>query len=124
MVNGGSIMAMTYYASQKVVPNYNLMAVSKAALETCCKYLAFDLGRLEHSIRVNCISAGPVQTLAARGVSGFTGMFKVYEDKSPLQRSCTLEELGATATFLASDGAASITGQVVYVDGGYEIMGM
>lgn len=124
MVNGGSITALTYYASQKVVPNYNLMAVSKAALETCCKYLAFDLGRREAPIRVNCISAGPVQTLAARGVSGFTGMFKVYEDKSPLQRSCTLDELGATATFLASDGAASVTGQVLYVDGGYEIMGM
>ena len=75
-------------------------------------------------IRVNCISAGPVQTLAARGVSGFTGMFKVYEEKSPLKRSCTLEELGATATWLASDGAASVTGQVIYVDGGYEIVGM
>ncbi len=124
MVNGGSILAMTYYASQKVVPNYNLMAVSKAALETCGKYLAYDLGRREKPIRVNCISAGPVQTLAARGVSGFTGMFKVYEERSPLQRSCTLDELGATATFLASDGAACITGQVVYVDGGYEIMGM
>lgn len=124
MTNGGSITAMTYYASQKVVPNYNLMAVSKAALETCCKYLAYDLGRREAPIRVNCISAGPVQTLAARGVSGFTGMFKVYGERSPLQRSCTLEELGATATFLASDGGASVTGQVLYVDGGYEIMGM
>ena len=115
---------MTYYASQKVVPNYNLMAVSKAALETSCKYLAYDLGRREAPIRVNCISAGPVQTLAARGVSGFTGMFKVYEEKSPLQRSCTLEELGATATYLASDGSASMTGQILYVDGGYEIVGM
>lgn len=124
MTNGGSITALTYYASQKVVPNYNLMAVSKAALETSCKYLAFDFGRREKPIRVNCISAGPVQTLAARGVSGFTGMFKVYEEKSPLQRSCTLGELGATATYLASDGAACVTGQVLYVDGGYEIMGM
>ncbi len=124
MVNGGSITALSYYASQKVVPNYNLMAVSKSALETCAKYLAYDLGRREAPIRVNCISAGPVQTLAARGVSGFVGMFKIYEDKAPLRRSCTLEELGATATFLASDGAASITGQVLYVDGGYEIMGM
>ena len=124
MTNGGSITALTYYASQKVVPNYNLMAVSKAALETCCKYLAYDLGHREAPIRVNCISAGPVQTLAARGVSGFTGMFKVYEEKAPLQRSCTLEELGATATYLASDGAASMTGQVLYVDGGYEIVGM
>ncbi len=124
MTHGGSITALTYYASQKVVPNYNLMAVSKAALETCCKYLAYDLGRREAPIRVNCISAGPVQTLAARGVHGFTGMFKVYEEKSPLQRSCTLDELGAAATFLASDGGASVTGQILYVDGGYEIMGM
>ncbi len=124
MTEGGSITALSYYASQKVVPNYNLMAVSKAALETSSKYLAYSLGRREAPIRVNCISAGPVQTLAARGVGGFSTMFKVYEERCPLQRSCTLEELGATATFLASDGAASITGQVIYVDGGYEIMGM
>ncbi len=124
MTQGGSITALSYYASQKVVPNYNLMAVSKAALETSSKYLAYSLGRREQPIRVNCISAGPVQTLAARGVGGFTGMFKIYEERSPLGRSCTLEELGGTATFLASDAAASITGQVIYVDGGYEIMGM
>ena len=124
MVNGGSIIALSYYASQKVVPNYHLMAVSKAAHETSCKYLACALGRREAPIRVNCISAGPVQSLSARGGSGFTGMFKVYEEKAPLQRSCTREELGATATYLASDGSASMTGQVLYVDGGYEIVGM
>ncbi len=123
MVDGGSILAMSYLGSEKVVPNYNLMGVSKAALEACTRYLAFDLGR-SRQIRVNCISAGPMQTLAARGVSGFNTMFKVYEEHAPLGRSCTGEELGATGVFLASDGAASITGQVIYVDGGYQIMAM
>ncbi len=99
------------------------MGVSKAALEACTRYLAYDLGR-SRGIRVNCISAGPMQTLAARGVSGFSTMFKVYEEHAPLGRSCTGEELGATGVFLASDGAAAITGQVIYVDGGYQIMGM
>ncbi|MDO5449657.1 MAG: enoyl-ACP reductase [Akkermansia sp.] len=124
MTAGGSITALTYHASRQVVPNYNLMAVSKAALESCTRYLAYDLGRREAPIRVNCISAGPVQTLAARGVSGFTSMFKVYEEKAPLQRSCTLEELGAMATYLASDGGACVTGQCLYADGGYSIMAM
>ncbi len=124
MTEGGSITALSYYASKKVVPNYNLMAISKAALETSSMYLAHDFGGREKPIRVNCISAGPVQTLAARGVGGFSTMFKIYEERCPIGRSCSLAELGATATFLASDGAASITGQVLYVDGGYEIMGM
>ncbi len=123
MVDNGSILAMSYLGSEKVVPNYNLMGVSKAALEACTRYLAYDMGRAR-GIRVNCISAGPMQTLAARGVSGFGTMFKVYEEHAPLGRSCTGEELGATGVFLASDGAASITGQVIYVDGGYQIMGM
>lgn len=95
----------------------------QGALEACTRYLAYDLGRAR-GIRVNCISAGPMQTLAARGVSGFNTMFKVYEEHAPLGRSCTGEELGATGVFLASDGAAAITGQVIYVDGGYQIMGM
>ncbi|MEG2249090.1 MAG: SDR family oxidoreductase, partial [Akkermansia sp.] len=85
--------------------------------------LAYDLGRTR-KIRVNCISAGPVQTLAARGVAGFSTMFKVYEEHAPLERSCSGEELGATGVFLASDGAGAITGQIIYVDGGYSIMGM
>lgn len=123
MTEGGSIVAMSYYGAQKVVPNYNLMGVAKAALEACTRYLAADLGASSR-VRVNCISAGPVQTLAARGVSGFGDMFKTYGERAPLGRSCTGEELGATGVFLASDGAASITGQVIYVDGGYEIMGM
>lgn len=122
MSEGGSIVAMSYYGAEKVVPNYNMMGVAKAALEATTRYLAWDLG--SKKIRVNCISAGPVQTLAARGVSGFGSMFKVYEDRAPLGRTCTGEELGATGVFLASEGAASITGQVIYVDGGYQIMGM
>ena len=122
MSEGGSIIAMSYYGAEKVIPNYNMMGVAKAALEATTRYLAWDLGAKK--IRVNCISAGPVQTLAARGVAGFSTMFKVYEEKAPLGRSCSGEELGATGVFLASEGSASITGQVLYVDGGYQIMGM
>ncbi len=122
MTEGGSIVAMSYYGSVKVVPHYNVMGVAKASLEACTRYLAYDLG--EKKIRVNCISAGPMNTLAARGISGFTQMLKHYEAHAPLRRSCTAEELGQTGVFLASAGSASITGQVIYVDGGYEIMGM
>lgn len=122
MTDGGSITAMSYYGAAKVVPHYNVMGVAKAALEASTRYLAADLGA--QKIRVNCISAGPVQTLAARGISGFSSMIKHYEEHAPLQRSCTTEELGAMGVFLASEGAASITGQVLYVDGGYQIMGM
>src|ERR1700730_2518917 len=122
MTNGGSIVAMTYYGSQKVVPHYNVMGVAKASLEASTRYLAYDLG--PKKIRVNCISAGAVQTLAARGISGFMSMLKHYQEREPLKRSCEPAELGATGVFLASDGAAGITGQVIYVDGGYQIMGL
>jgi enoyl-[acyl-carrier protein] reductase I len=122
MTEGGSIVAMTYYGAEKVVQHYNVMGVAKASLEASTRYLAYDLG--PKKIRVNCISAGPVQTLAARGISGFSSMMKHYEEHAPLKRSCTTDELGATGVFLASEGAASITGQVIYVDGGYQIMGM
>jgi enoyl-[acyl-carrier protein] reductase I len=122
MVEGGSLIAMSYYGSEKVVPHYNVMGVAKAALEASTRYLAYDLG--PKKIRVNCISAGPVNTLAARGISGFGEMLKHYEAHSPLKRNVTAEELGATGLFLASDGAAAITGQVIYVDCGYQIMGM
>jgi enoyl-[acyl-carrier protein] reductase I len=122
MSDGGSIVAMSYYGAEKVVPHYNVMGVAKASLEASTRYLAYDLG--PKKIRVNCISAGPVQTLAARGIAGFSDMMKHYEAHAPLKRSCTTDELGATGTFLASDGAAAITGQVIYVDGGYQIMGM
>lgn len=122
MTDGGSIVAMSYYGAEKVVPHYNVMGVAKASLEATTRYLAYDLG--PKKVRVNCISAGPVQTLAARGISGFGNMIKHYQEHAPLKRSCTTDELGATGVFLASEGAASITGQVLYVDGGYQIMGM
>jgi enoyl-[acyl-carrier protein] reductase I len=122
MTNGGSIVAMTYYGAEKVVPHYNVMGVAKASLEASTRYLAYDLG--PNKIRANCISAGPVNTLAARGISGFTAMLKHYQERAPLKRSCDPAELGATGVFLASDAAAAITGQVIYVDGGYQIMGM
>jgi enoyl-[acyl-carrier protein] reductase I len=122
MTEGGSIIGMSYYGAEKVVPHYNVMGVAKAALEASTRYLAYDLGAKK--IRVNCISAGPVNTLAARGIGGFTGMLKHYEAHAPLKRNVLPEELGATGLFLASDGASAITGQVIYVDCGYQIMGM
>ena len=122
MTEGGSIVAMSYYGAEKVVPHYNVMGVAKASLEASTRYLAYDLG--PKKIRVNCISAGPVNTLAARGIAGFSDMLKHYEAHAPLKRNVLPEELGATGTFLASDGAAAITGQVLYVDCGYQIMGM
>ncbi len=122
MTEGGSIIAMTYYGAEKVVPHYNFMGVAKASLEASTRYLAYDLG--PRKLRVNCISAGPVNTLAARGIAGFTEMLKYYEAHAPLKRNVLPDELGATGVFLASDGAAAITGQVIYVDCGYQIMGM
>ena len=122
MTDGGSIVAMTYYGSEKVVPKYNVMGVAKASLEATTRYLAYDLGK--QKVRVNCISAGPLKTLAAMGVSGFGQMIKHYEARAPLGRSCNLEEVGQTGLFLASEGSSAITGQVIYVDGGYQIMGM
>jgi enoyl-[acyl-carrier protein] reductase I len=122
MTDGGSMVAMSYYGAEKVVPHYNVMGVAKAALEASTRYLAYDLG--PKKIRVNCISAGPVNTLAARGIAGFMEMLKHYETRSPLKRNILPDELGATGVFLASDGAAAITGQTLYVDCGYQIMGM
>jgi enoyl-[acyl-carrier protein] reductase I len=122
MAGGGSVLALSYYGAEKVVPHYNVMGVAKAALEACTRYLAYDLGA--QKVRVNCISAGPVNTLAARGIGGFSDMLKHYEAHSPLKRHVLPEELGATGLFLASDGAAAITGQVLYVDCCYQIMGM
>src|ERR1041384_676081 len=122
MPEGGSMIAMTYYGSEKVMPRYNVMGVAKASLEASTRYLAYDLG--QKKIRVNCISAGPVNTLAARGIAGFTEILKHYEAHAPLKRNVLPDELGATGVFLASDGAAAITGQVLYVDCGYQIMGM
>ncbi len=122
MTEGGSIISMSYYGAVKVMPHYNVMGVAKAALEASTRYLAYDFG--PKKIRVNCISAGPMNTLAARGIAGFTDILKHYETHAPLKRNVLPEELGAAGLFLASDGSAAITGQVIYVDAGYEIMGM
>ena len=121
MQDGGSIITMTYYGAQKVVPHYNVMGVAKAALECTVRYLAHDLGK--HKIRVNAISAGPIKTLAARGISGFGDMQRVHAERAPLKRNVDINEVGATGVFLASDASSGITGEVIYVDCGYNIMG-
>lgn len=122
MTEGGSIIAMTYLGSEKVLPNYNVMGVAKAALEASARYLAHNLG--PQNIRVNCISAGPTNTLAARGIKGFGDMLSVAKERAPLEWKGDASELAGTGVFLASDASAKITGQVLYVDGGYQIMGM
>ncbi len=121
MVDGGSIITMTYYGAEKVVPHYNVMGVAKAALECTVRYLAYDLGG--RKIRVNAISAGPIKTLAARGISGFGDMLKSQAERAPLQRNVDVNEVGATGVFLASDASSGITGETIYVDCGYNIMG-
>ncbi len=121
MTEGGSIVTMSYFGAEKVVPNYNVMGVAKAALEASVRYLAYDLGKL--NIRVNAISAGPIKTLAARGISGLSDMLKSHADRAPLKRNVETAEVAATATFLCSDGGSAITGETIYVDCGYNIMG-
>ena len=121
MEDGGSILTMTYYASEKVVPRYNVMAVAKAGLECTVRYLAYELGKKK--IRVNAISAGPIKTLAARGIAGFGDMLKGHEERAPLGRRVEVEEVGSTGVFLASDASSGITGEVLFVDCGYNIMG-
>jgi len=119
---GGSVLAMTYYGAEKAVEGYNLMGVAKASLEATIRYLAANLG--PKNIRVNAISAGPVNTLAARGIKGFTGMLKHHAEKAPLRRNVELEEIGNSALFLLSPMSSAITGEVLYVDGGYNIIGL
>jgi enoyl-[acyl-carrier protein] reductase I len=121
MEDGGSILTMTYYGAEKVVPHYNVMGVAKAALECTVRYLAHDLG--PKKIRVNAISAGPVKTLAARGVSGLGEMLRAHSERAPLRRNVDVNEVGSTGVFLASDASSGITGEVIYVDCGYNIMG-
>jgi enoyl-[acyl-carrier protein] reductase I len=122
MTAGGSILTLTYYGSEKVLPNYNVMGAAKASLEACVRYLASDLG--PEGIRVNAISAGPIRTLAASGISGIRGFIKKAAEAAPLRRGVDIDEVGTTAAFLCSDGAAAITGETLYVDAGYNIMGM
>ena len=121
MTNGGGIVTLTYYGAEKVVPKYNVMGVAKAALEACVRYLANDLG--PKNIRVNAISAGPIKTLAARGVSGLGEMLKSHAERAPLRRNVDPGEVGATAAFLLSEAGSGITGETIYVDCGYNIMG-
>lgn len=120
--HGGSIVALTFQASQRVFPNYNVMGSAKAALEHAVRQLSSELGPLE--IRVNAISAGPVSTLSARGISGFTNMASHHRKKAPLRRNITGEEVGDSALFLCSPMASGITGTTLYVDAGYHIMGL
>ena len=122
MNDGGSIVTLTYYASEKVVPNYNVMAVAKAALETNVRYLAADLG--PGNIRVNAISAGPIKTLSAAGVADFRRMLHYVSDRAPLRRNIDKSEVGNTALWLCSELASAITGEIVFVDAGYHILGM
>jgi len=121
MTEGGSIITMTYYGAEKVVPHYNVMGVAKAALEATVRYLAYDLGK--HKVRVNAISAGPIKTLAARGIAGLNAMLEMHAGKAPLQRNIEVDEVAAVGLFLASDLASGITGETIYVDCGYNIMG-
>jgi enoyl-[acyl-carrier protein] reductase I len=121
MTEGGSIMTLSYYAAEKVVPNYNVMAIAKAGLESAMRYLAANLG--PRNIRVNAISAGPIKTLAARGVGDMGEMLKGHAERAPLHRNVDQLEVGGAALFLASDLATAITGETLYVDCGYNIMG-
>jgi enoyl-[acyl-carrier protein] reductase I len=121
MTEGGSIMTLSFYAAEKVVPNYNVMAIAKAGLECTVRYLASNLG--PKNIRVNAISAGPIKTLAARGVGDLSEMLKSHSDRAPLHRNVDQLEVGGAALFLASDLSSAITGETLYVDCGYNIMG-
>jgi enoyl-[acyl-carrier protein] reductase I len=119
---GGSILTLTYLGSSRVFQNYNVMGVAKAALESCVRYLASDLG--PQNIRVNAISAGAIKTLAAAGISGFSSIMNVYREKAPLRRSVDTSEVASAALFLLSDGSKAITGEVMMVDAGFHVMGI
>jgi len=119
---GSSVLTLSYYGAEKVVANYNVMGVAKAALEASVRYLAADLG--PDGIRVNAISAGPVRTLAASGIAGFKKLYGSFAEVAPLRASITPEDVGRTATYLASDLSSAVTGEVIYVDGGFNILGV
>jgi enoyl-[acyl-carrier protein] reductase I len=122
MPNGGSILTLTYYGAEKVVPHYNVMGVAKSALEACTRYLAMDLG--PENIRVNAISAGPIKTLAASGIGDFRYILKWSELNSPLRRNVTIEDVGGAGLYFLSDLASGVTGEVHHVDAGYHVVGM
>ena len=122
MPEGGSMLTLTFYASEKVFPNYNVMAVAKAALEATTRYLAAEFG--PQGIRVNAISAGPIRTLSAAGVTGFKQMYREFAEVAPLRRNVSTEDVGGAAVWLASDLARSVTGEVLFVDSGYNILGV
>lgn len=119
---GGKIVTLTYFGAEKVVPNYNVMGVAKAALETSVRYLAEDIGR--SGVRINAISAGPIRTLASAGITGFREMLHHVEQKAPLRHAVTAEDVAKTAVYLLSDLSAGVTGEVIHVDAGYNIIGM
>ena len=119
---GSSVLTLTYYGAEKVVANYNVMGVAKAALEASVRYLAADLG--PEGVRVNAISAGPVRTLAAAGIAGFKKLYGSFAEVAPLRSNITIEDVGRTAVFLASDLSSAVTGEVVYVDGGFNVLGV
>jgi enoyl-[acyl-carrier protein] reductase I len=122
MSDGGTILTLSYYGAEKAVANYNVMGVAKASLEACVRYLAVDLGK--EGIRVNAISAGPVRTLSAAGVSGFKKMHRLFEQISPMKRALSIDDLGNSALYLCSDMSRGTTGEIHYVDGGYNIIGV
>ncbi|GLT01726.1 enoyl-[acyl-carrier-protein] reductase [NADH] [Sphingobium jiangsuense] len=122
MAQGGSILTLSYYGAEKVIPHYNVMGVAKAALETSVKYLAMDLG--PENIRVNAISAGPIKTLAASGIGDFRYIMKWNEYNSPLRRNVTIEDVGGAGLYLLSDLASGVTGEIHHVDAGYNVIGM
>ena len=122
MPNGGSLLTLSYYGAEKVIPHYNVMGVAKAALEASVKYLAVDLGR--DNIRVNAISAGPIKTLAASGIGDFRYILKWNELNSPLKRNVTIDDVGGAGLYLCSDLASGVTGETHYVDAGYQVVGM
>lgn len=122
MTEGGSIMSMTYFASEKVIPDYNAMAVAKAALENITKYLAVDMGHKQ--IRVNSISAGPIKTLAAAGIPGFRDLLRHFDTVAPLGTTISIEDVGQTAVFLGSDMSKMMTGEILHVDSGYNVLGL
>ena len=119
---GSSVLTLTYYGAEKVVSNYNVMGVAKAALEASVRYLAADLG--PDGVRVNAISAGPIRTLAAAGIAGFKKMYGAFDDVAPLRSNISIEDVGKTAVYLVSDLSSAVTGEVIHVDGGFNIVGV